>query len=67
MKCDELPRGAGLPELFRRMEYAEGVTWELITPEEFFDCCAFEKLKHFRSVINSKLSRRTLDIDGQRN
>lgn len=53
---DDMPRGALLPELFRKLEYAEGQTeWEKITAEEFFSLCSPGELKHFQEVIDGKL------------
>jgi len=49
-------------DLYRKMEYNGGCYWEKIHPADsfaaFVDGCTPEELKHFRAVINGKLSKR---------
>ena len=66
VKRGDMLRCVLLPDLFRKLEYAEGrPEWEKITVEEFFNLCSPEELKHFRAVINGKIGKRKITPEQQ--
>ena len=66
MKRSGMLRGALLPDLYRKLEYSDGPPQrEKIAVEEFFNLCSPEELKHFRAIINGKLSKRVITPEQQ--